>query len=147
MLPLCSQARHCVKLLVAAAVGASILPAEPCARARPHTHTHTHTPHSHSAQLLLHRFSAGMVSLVSQRLGCLLKGQVWLDGHQNISPCHVPPGKCYIFCDCPRTSLMGSQYWWFQCSGSVYIPSFRFSFFCFIIENRKGVTKHPFPFF
>ena len=30
---------------------------------------------------------------------------------------------------------------------SVYIPSFRFSFFYFIIENRKGITKHPFPFF
>ena len=30
---------------------------------------------------------------------------------------------------------------------SVYIPSFRFSFFYFIIENRKRVTKHPFPFF
>ena len=31
--------------------------------------------------------------------------------------------------------------------GSVYIPSFRFSFFCFITRNSKRVTKHPFPFF
>ena len=29
---------------------------------------------------------------------------------------------------------------------SVYKPSFRFSFFYLIIENRKVVTKHPFPF-
>ena len=29
---------------------------------------------------------------------------------------------------------------------SVYIPSSRFSFFYFILENRKRVTKHPFPF-
>ena len=34
-----------------------------------------------------------------------------------------------------------------ECLWSVYIPSFRFSFFYFIIENRKGITKHPFPFF
>ena len=30
--------------------------------------------------------------------------------------------------------------------GSLYTPSFCFSFFYFIIENRKRVTMHPFPF-
>ena len=33
-----------------------------------------------------------------------------------------------------------------QRGGSVYIPSFRFSFFYFMIENRKKVPKYPFLF-
>ena len=33
-----------------------------------------------------------------------------------------------------------------MCTRSVYIPSFRFSFFYFMIENRKRVPKYHFPF-